>query len=182
VKRLITQWTAGCILVVAFQLFFTYKLLAPHIDNHQYAVTWSEGLLDTNLDSGGGWLAMTPYYAWPILATYGGALAVVAILIGVAVWHYMMQRERQAIATREAAVALQEEQVLIDTAKAKRTMAEAEGIKQACREQMAKCRQEAAAQIEDANARLQRSVDTNIGRQRTIQRLRERVKELEGEE
>ena len=39
--------------------------------------------------------------------------------------------------------------------------------------------QEAEACIKKAEFRLQRSVDTNIGRQRTIQKLRKRVDELE---
>ena len=45
--------------------------------------------------------------------------------------------------------------------------------------QAAKGLQGAEARIERAETRLQRSVDTNIGRQRTIQKLRKRVAELE---
>ena len=179
-KRLM-QWAAGCILAVSLQLFFTYELITPHIDNRQYAVTWSEGLLDRNLNIGGGWLAMTPYYAWPILVTYGGALIVAAGVVGAAVWYYMVQRERKAINIREAAVGLQEAHVRITSAKAERTMEEAEGIKQASRKEMTRCKQEAAARIEDAEVRLEGSVGTNMGRQKTIQKLRKRVSALAAE-
>jgi len=172
VKRL-AVWAAWCIGAVILQVSVTLWFL---IGNDWYTVHWNV------TDGASGWRALMPYYAWPILATYGGALIVVAGVIVAAGRSAIILRERKAIDIREAAVGLQEAHVRIASAKAERTMAEAEGIKQACREQMARCRQEAAAQIEDANARLQRSVDTNIGRQRTIQRLRERVKELEGEE
>ena len=168
----LARWGAVCICAVAFQLGVTLWFLVPYLDDHWYGIFWAT-------DSGRKWRGLTPYYAWPILVTYGGALVVLASVVGVAVGRAVMLQERQAIATREAAVGLQEAKVRIDTAKAKRTMAEAGRIKQAAREEMAECRQETAAQIEHAEFRLKRSVDTNIGRQKLIQKLRRRVTELE---
>lgn len=171
----LARWAAVCACTVAFQLGVTLWFLIPYIRDHSYSIFWESGSSDF------GWHPLTPYYAWPILVTYGGALVAVAIVTGAVAGRSIMHQARQAIDTREAAVGLQEEQVRIDTAKAKRTMAEAEEIRKGAREEVARCRQEAAAQIEDANARRQRSVDTNIGRQRKIQGLRERVSELEAE-
>ena len=172
------QWAAACILFVGLQLFFTYKLLIPNIDSYGYRVTWSEGI-GSPLDTGMQWRALTPHYAWPILATYGGALLVVGITVAVAVGRSMILRERQAIAQREAAVALQEEELRIATAETQRIRRAADNQVQAAREEMKKCRQEAAAEIAEANTRMQGSVDTNMGRQKQIQKLRARVKELE---
>lgn len=171
----LARWGVVCICAVAFQLGVTLWFLVPYLDDHWYGIFWAT-------DSGSKWRGLTPYYAWPILVTYGGALVMLASVVGVAVGRAVMLQERQAIATREAAVGLQEAKVRIDTAKAKRTMAEAEGIKQTAREAIAKCRQEAAAKIEHAEFRLQRSVGTNIGLHRQVQKLRKRVTELEGED
>lgn len=176
-KRL-GQWAAACILFVGLQLFFTYKLLIPDIDRYGYRVTWSEGI-GSPLDTGMQWRALTPHYAWPILATYGGALLIVGITVAVAIGRSIILRERQAIAQREAAVGLQEEQVRIATAETKRIRTAAQNQVHAAREEMKRCRQEAAVQIDEANTRLQGSVDTNMGRQKQIQKLKARVTELE---
>ena len=175
-KRLAT-WAAVCISVVAVQLYFTHKFLAPYLRANWYGIYWSNAT-----DSAFGWPTMSPRYAWPILVTYGGALVVLAITTALIASYYKMQRERRAIASREAAVGLQEEQVRIDATKAESIRKDAEDRVQAAREEVARCKQEAAAQIKEANERLQGSVNTNIGRQRTIQKLRKRVKELGGEE
>lgn len=172
-KRL-AFWGAVCIGAVIVQMAVTFRRLVPHIDDFAYVIRWS-----SDLASGTGWHALTPYYAWPILVTYGGALVALALPVGVAVWRYMMQQERQAIAKREAAAAAQVQE-------AERILAEAKEIRQAAQdevqsamEQVARREQEVAAQVEGVEAKLQRSVNTNIGRQRTIQKLRERVTELE---
>lgn len=175
-KRL-AQWAAACILFVGLQLFFTYKLLAPHIGGIRYSIAWHGGI--TPPDTGFAWQTLTPHYAWPILAAYGGALLVVGITVAVAVGRSMILRERQAIAQREAAVALQEEELRIATAESQRIRRAADNQVQAAREEMERCRQAAAAEIAEANARMQGSVDTNMGRQKQIQKLRARVKELE---
>ena len=171
-KRL-AQWAAACVLFVGLQLAFTLWYLVPYIAGRHYSIFWESDSSDF------GWQPLTPYYAWPILLTYGGALLVVAITVAVAIGRSIFLRERQAIAQREAAVALQEEQ-------ARHTMAEAERIKQAARnqvqaamEEVAKREQAAAVQIDEANTRLQGSVDTNKGRQKQIQKLKARVTELE---
>jgi len=174
-KRL-AKWAAVCISVVGVQLYFTHKFLAPYLRANWYGIYWSN-----STDSASGWPTMAPRYAWPILVTYGGALVALAVTAGLFVWYYMMQRERRAIASREAAVGLQEEQVRVAVAKAERIRKAAENREQEAREEIARCKQEAAAQIKEANDRLQGSVNTNIGRQRTIQKLRKRVKELGGE-
>jgi len=178
VKRL-AFWGAVCLFAVVVQMAVTHRLIAPHIDNYLYRITWTENLLARDMDTGTGWRALTPHYAWPILVTYGGALVALAIAVGLTVWYYKMQWERRAIASREAAVGLQEAQVRIEAAEAERIRKAAQKQMQEAREEVARCREEAAAQIKEANDRLRGSVNTNIGRQRTIQKLRERVTELE---
>ena len=167
---------ALCVGAVALQLAVTLWFLIPYFNGRWYTILWRA------TDGNSGWRALTPYYAWPILVTYGGALVALAITIALIAWYCMMQRERRAIASREAAVGLQEEQVRIDAAKAERIRKDAENRVQAAREEVARCKQEAAAQIKEANDRLQGSVNTNIGRQKAIQKLKKRVKELGGEE
>ena len=175
-KRL-AKWAAACTLFVGLQLFFTYKLLAPHIGGLRYSAAWHSGR--DIPDTGFAWQALTPYYAWPILVIYSGALIVLGVTVAVAAGCSIVQREREAIAQREAAVGLQEEQVRIATAETERIRAAAQNQVQEAREEMKRCRQEAAVQIEEANTRLQGSVGTNMGRQRQIQSLKARVKELE---
>ena len=133
------------------------------------AIAWQSGYADEI------------WAAWSALSAYGTPVIILACAVWWLVMRGRLEKAHQAIASREAAVGLQEEQARIDTAKARHTMAEAERIKQAAREEVTTCRQEAAAQIEDADARRKRSVDTNIGRQRKIQMLRERVSVLEAE-
>ena len=175
--RRLAFWGVVCIVAVALQMGLTFRRLVPHLDDSAYVIRWS-----SDMDGATGWHALMPYHAWPVLVTYGGALVALAIPIGVAVWRYMMQQERKDIAKREAAAAALEQE-------ARRTLAEAEEIRRAAQdevraamEQTARREEEAAAQVKEANERLQGSVNTNIGRQKTIQKLRERVKELGGEE
>ncbi|MDE0207563.1 MAG: hypothetical protein OXP66_16240 [Candidatus Tectomicrobia bacterium] len=119
--------------------------------------------------------------AWSALSAYGTPV----IILGCAVWWLVMRRRlekaHQAIAGREAAVGLQEEQVRIDMTESKRIRQAAQDREKAVREEAARHKQESAAQVEDAKARLGGSVGTNIGRQKLIQRLRERVSVLEAE-
>ena len=170
-------WSGVSIVAVALlQMGVTFWFLVPHIDDRAYVIHWSGELGDAT-----GWHALMPYHAWPILATYAGALVALAIPIGVAVCRYRMQQERQAIAKREAAADDQEEQVRIALAESDRIQKAARNQVQEAREEVARCKQEAAEQVKEANDRLQGSVNTNIGRQKTIQNLRERVKKLEEE-
>ena len=172
----LARWASVCICAVASQLGFTLWFLVPYISDHWYSIHWED-----RDSSDFGWRSLTPYYAWPILVTYGGALLVLCSAIGVAVGRTITLQERKAIDIRETGVGLQEERIRIDTAKARHAMTDAEGVKQAAREEMARFKQEATAQIEDADARLMGSVGTNMGRQRMIQKLRKRVGELEAE-
>lgn len=176
-KRL-AAWAGVCAGSVLLQMAITFWFLVPNIDDRAYVIRWWPG---DAIEGATGWHALMPYYAWPILVTYLGALVVVAVVVAVAIACSILQRGRQVIARREAAVGLQEEQARTDTAKARHVMAEAERIRQSAKEEMTRFEQEATAQIEDADARMQGSVNTNIGRQRMIQKLRERVSELETE-
>ena len=171
-KRLV-KWAAACILIVAFQLAFTLWHLVPYIYERRYSIYWDAAPSDYGLQS------LTPYYAWPILATYGGALLALGITIAVAIGRSISLRERQVIAQREAAVALQEEELRIAMAETERIRTASRNQVHAAREEMKRCRQEAAVEIDEANTRLQGSVNTNMGRQRLIQSLRAQVKELE---
>ena len=176
-KRLV-RWAAACILFVGLQLFFTYKLLAPHIGGLKYSIAWHDRSTIYS-DNGFEWRALTPYYAWPVLVIYSGALIVFGVTASVAVGRSIVRREREAIAQREAAVALQEEELRIAMAETERIRTASQNQVHAAREEMKRCRQEAAAEIAEANTRLQGSVNTNMGRQEQIQKLRARVKELE---
>ena len=102
-------------------------------------------------------------------------------MIQAAVKQAREEAEQQVLAVREEAAL-----------EARHVMAAARRIEEAAHEaaqdevlsaldQVAKREQEAAVQIEKAEFRLQRSVDTNIGRQKTIQKLRTRVDVLEKE-
>ena len=119
--------------------------------------------------------------AWSVLAAYGAPVIVLACAVWWLVMRGRLEKEHQAIAGREAAASLQEEN-------ARNTMAEAERIRQAAHnqvqaamEEVARREQEAAAQIENAEARMQGSVNTNIGRQRLIRDLKGQVADLQGE-
>ena len=116
--------------------------------------------------------------AWSVLAAYGAPVLVLVCVVGWKVAQRHLAKERQALAEREAAADAQVQE-------ARHTMAKARGIKQtaqdevqAAMEQVARREQEAAAQVEKANDRLQGSVDTNIGRRKLIQKLRKQVNEL----
>jgi len=119
--------------------------------------------------------------AWSALSAYGTPV----IILACAVWWLVMRRRlekaHQAIADREAAVRLQEKQVEIDMKESKRIRQAAQDREKAVREEAARHKQESAAEVEDAKARMQGSVDTNIGRQKLIQRLRGQVADLQGE-
>ena len=78
------------------------------------------------------------------------------------------EAERQVLAKREAAAQ-----------EARCVKAAVRRIEQAPPDQLAKREQEAAAQIETAETRLQGSVSINIGRHKTIQKLRNRASGLE---
>ena len=144
------------------------------------------------------WAAVSGYAAsaWTDfrggMTAYGRAAVVVGLLLGitfgvaggwlvgrrlaqVAVKRAKAETERQALTEQEAAAETQMQEV-------RHTMAEAERIKQAAQDkvqaamdQVARREQEAAAQVEAAEFRLTRSVKTNIGRQKLIQKLRKRL-------
>lgn len=167
-------WGALGTFAVIIQLAVTYWFLAPYIDDYWYRIFWAEGLMGITA-SGTGWLALTPYYAWPILATYGGALVVVGSVIAVAVGRSIVLWERQATSEREAAAAAQVQEAQRILAEAKKIKQVAEDEVQAARGLASRHKQEAAAQVEEAEFRLQRSVNTNIGLRRQIQELKKRL-------
>ena len=171
-KRL-AAWAAVCIGALIVQLSVTYWFLTPHIDANQYNVIWIEHA--RTAATGTGWLALTPYYAWPILVTYGSALLAPGIVIAVAVRRSIVLRERQAIAEREAAADAQVQTTQRMMAEAQRIRRASQNEVQAAMEQMARREQEADAQVEAAEFRLNRSVKTNIGLRRQIQKLRDRL-------
>ena len=130
--------------------------------------------------------------------TYGRVAVMLGLLLGITFgamgsWLVGKRMIQAAVKqTREEAeqqvLAVREEAAL----EARHVMAAARRIEEAAHEgaqdevlaaldQVAKREQEAAVQIEKAEFRLQRSVDTNIGRQKTIQKLRKRVDVLEKE-
>ena len=165
-KRL-AAWAGVCIGAVVVQMGVTFRFLVPRIDDFAYLIRWSSDVKVVT-----GWQALTPYYAWPILVTYSGALLVLGSVIAVAVGRSTVQRERQAIAEHEAAAAAQVQE-------ARHALAEARGIQQAAQdearaamEEVARREKEANEQVEQAEFRLKRSVDTNIGLHRQIQRLK----------
>ena len=119
--------------------------------------------------------------AWSALSAYGTPVIILACAVWWLVMRKRLEKEHQAIASREAAVGLQEAQVRIDMAESKRIRQAAQNREQAVREETTRRKQEAAAQVEDAKVRMQGSVDTNIGRQRLIRKLRGQVADLEGE-
>jgi len=133
------------------------------------AIAWQSGYADEI------------WAAWSALSAYGTPV----IILACAVWWLVMRRRlekaHQAIADREAAVRLQEKQVEIDMKESKRIRQAAQDREKAVREEAARHKQESAAEVEDAKARMQGSVDTNIGRQKLIQRLRGQVADLQGE-
>ena len=147
-KRL-AFWGALCVGAVVVQMSVTFWFLVPHIDDRVYVIRWARDVIVEAT----GWYALLPHYAWPILVTYGGALVALAVTVGLIAWYCTMQRERRAIASREAAVGLQEEQVRVAMAKAGRIRKAAENREQEVREEMARCKQEAAAQVKEANDR-----------------------------
>ena len=122
-----------------------------------------------------GWEALSPGWAWPILVIYGAPLLALAGILGWAVGRMSRAEVHQQIAKREAAVAEREQE-------ARRVRQEGETMQEQARiavAEAARDKQAAATQIDEANTRLQGSVGTNMGRQRQIQNLRGRVKELE---
>jgi len=133
------------------------------------AIAWQSGYADEL------------WAAWSALSAYGTPVIILACIVWWLVMRGRLDKEHQAIAAREAAADLQEMQARIDVAESDRIRKAACNREQAAREEMAGVKQEAAAQIEDADARRQRSVNTNMGRQRMIQKLRERVSKLEAE-
>lgn len=171
-KRL-AKWVAACILIVAFQLAFTLWYLVPYITDQRYIIFWEAN------SSGYGWHPLTPYHAWPILVAYGGALLALGITVAVAIGRSIFLREKEAIAQREAAVGLKEEEVRIARVEAERIRIAAGRQVQEAREEITRHEQEAKERIKEAEFRLERSVGTNMGRQRQIQKLRARVTELE---
>ena len=115
--------------------------------------------------------------AWSVLQTYGPA----AIVLACAAWWLVMRgrltNEHQAIAQREAAADLQEAGVRITMAEAERIQKAAQNQVQAAKDEATKREQEAEKRVKAAEFRLQRSVATNIGLRRQIQKLKKQVNE-----
>lgn len=172
-KRL-AFWGAVCIGAVVVQMAVTFWFLVPHIDDRAYVIRWWSG--DVIVDAT-GWYALMPYHAWPILVTYLGALVMVGSVIALAIARLIVLRERKAIAEREAAAAAQVQEAERILTQAREIERAAEDQVQAAVIQASRHKQEAAAQVEEAEFRLQRSVNTNIGLRRQIQELKKRVNE-----
>ena len=113
--------------------------------------------------------------AWSVLSAYGAPVIVLACAVWWLVMQGRLEKERQAIAGREAAVDLREEQVRIAMAESERIRKAARNEVQAAMEQVARREQEAAAKVEAAEFRMQRSVNTNIGLHQQVKKLRERL-------
>ena len=113
--------------------------------------------------------------AWSVLETYGPP----AIVLACAAWWLVMRgrltNEHQAITQREAAADLQEAGVRITMAEAERIQKAARNQVQAAKDEAARREQEADRRVKTAEFRLQRSVATNIGLRRQIQNLKNRL-------
>ena len=122
-----------------------------------------------------GWEVLLPWAAGPVLAAYGAPVLALACALGWVVAKTRMAEERQRIAKREAA--------------AEARLRQGEGRKQeaqAALEQVAQRDREADGRIAAAEAqaaaaefRRERSVKTNIGLHRQVQKLKEKLNQQE---
>lgn len=152
-------WVAVVLLAVAVG---GYIWLTPHVEPH---FVLRLGDVERRAH---GWEVLKPWAAWPVLAAYGAPVIVLACALGWVIAKIRMTEEHQAIAEREAAAGARMQE-------ARRIQDEGEGITrqaQAALEQVAEREREAEARIEAAEFRLKRSVETNIGLRRQLQKLK----------
>ena len=149
-------------------LLLAYWLLTPYIE--PYAAYWR----GETSPIPNGWAALTPYYAWPVLVAYGGALVLAVICIAVQAGRLTVRRQRRD-ADKRHDDAMQEARRRTEDAKQIRQQGEAmQQEARAAMEEVARREKEADEQVEKAEFRLGRSVDTNIGLHRQIQKLKKR--------
>ena len=121
-----------------------------------------------------GWEVLLPWAAGPVLAAYGAPVLALVCALGWVVAKTRMAEERQRIAKREAAA---EARLREGEARKQEAQAALEQVTQ--REREADGRIEAAeAQAAASKFRLERSVKTNIGLHRQVQKLKKRLDEL----
>ena len=121
-----------------------------------------------------GWEVLLPWAAGPVLAAYGAPVLALACALGWVVAKTRMAEERQRIAKREAAA---EARLRDGETRKQEAQAALEQVTQ--RERQADGRIAAAeAQAAAAEFRLERSVKTNIGLHRQVQKLKKRLDEL----
>lgn len=144
-----------------------YVWLSPHVEPHR---VYRAGDFERTAR---GWEVLQGWAAWPVLAAYGAPVLALACIVGWLMTQSLMAEQHQALARRQAATDARMQE-------AERIKVEGEAMKQdgqTALAQAAKREQEAAAQIEAAEFRLQRSVETNIGLRRQVQALRKRLNE-----
>ena len=121
-----------------------------------------------------GWEVLLPWAAGPVLAAKGAPVLALACALGWVVAKTRMAEERQRIAKSEAAA---EARLREGEARKQEAQAALEQVTQ--REREADGRIEAAeAQAAASKFRLERSVKTNIGLHRQVQKLKKRLNEL----
>ena len=115
-----------------------------------------------------GWEVLLPWAAGPVLAAYGAPVLALACALGWVVAKTRMAEERQRIAKREAA--------------AEARLREGETRQQeaqAALEQVTQRERQADGRIAAAEFRRERSVKTNIGLHRQVQKLKEKLNQQE---
>ena len=143
-----------------------YFLLSPYVEPH---LVLRLGDFDRRAQ---GWEVLRPWAAWPVLAAYGAPVLALAFILGRLVAQTRTADDRQALAKHQAAADARMQE-------AEDVRREGEAAKQEARaalENAARREQEADARIEAAEFRLQRSVETNIGLRRQIQKLKDNGK------
>ena len=122
-----------------------------------------------------GWEVLLPWAAGPVLAAYGAPVLALACALGWVVAKTRMAEERQRIAKSEAAA---EARLREGEARKQEAQAALEQVTQ--RERQADGRIAAAeAQAAAAEFRRERSVKTNIGLHRQVQKLKEKLNQQE---
>ncbi len=122
-----------------------------------------------------GWEVLLPWAARPVLAAYGAPVLALACALGWVVAKTRMAEERQRIAKREAAA---EARLRQGEARKQETQAALEQVTQRDREADGRIAA-AEAQAAAAEFRLERSVKTNIGLHRQVQKLKEKLRQGE---
>ena len=150
-----------------------YFYLTPHVERHHHTVV-APNLDFERIRSVQGWGVLRPWAAWPVLVAYFVPVIVFAGALGWMVAKSRMAEEHQALAKHEAAA---EARLRQGEARKQEAQAALEQVTQ--REREADGRIEAAeAQAAAAEFRLERSVKTNIGLHRQVQKLKKPLDEL----